>query len=805
VLVKKLFLEVSEMRGDERQAFLERECAGDATLRAEIEVLLACDELAEESPVEAAALLSLDAPLRPGMVVDGKYRIETIVGEGGVGIVYEATQLSLGRPVALKVIRGTGTSHPGAARRFEREARTVAQLHHPHVVTIFDFGVAADVGAFIAMELLAGRSLRDEIGEVGRMNSRTALVLMDQICAAVQAAHDAGVIHRDLKPENIVVEITADGPVVKVLDFGIAKLQGDLFAGTERLTASGATIGTPRYMSPEQCEGLEVDARSDIYAIGCVLYELLAGEPPFVGATAAEVILKHLREEPPPLSRVARDVPPAVDAALQRALAKDPKARFASVAELRAALDAALTRLAPGSPLDEAPRRDMGTIFLVDDNPNNLSFLAGILRDHGFRVKVSSKGSRALVAIAAAPPDLVLLDIDMPEMDGYEVCRRLKADPTMADVPVIFLSALDDVHVKVKAFGSGGVDYVTKPFQAEEVIARIESQLKIARLRAEVDARQRDLERRNAELVAMNEALLRANRRADRAFHAFSDVLPGTLFDLRYRLESKIGSGGFGVVYRAVHIGLQRSVAVKIFRPSGGRDTRASLERFRLEGVSACRVHHPNAIAVLDSGVSPAGSAYLVMELLEGRTLADEIRERGRLPLARSARVARVVCEVLDAAHTAGIVHRDVKPENVFLHRVGDDEVVKVLDFGLARLLDDEFDSRGRAPTLGGSMIGTPAFIAPERLLGDAYDGKADVYSVGVLVYEMLAGTGPFPASANRHAQIASSLIHAPLALGEHVCGLPPTFEATVMRALARDPADRPSARELGDALGAFA
>jgi serine/threonine protein kinase len=804
-LVKTLFLEVSELPQGERPAFLDRVCAGDGALRAEIEVLLACDELADESGprAEGAALLGMsDVPLESGSVVDGKYRIDTVVGEGGLGIVYGATQLSLDRPVAVKVLHGTASSRREAAQRFEREARTVAQLRHPHVVTIYDFGVAPEVGAYIVMELVAGRSLRAEIGESGQLSPRHALVLIDQISSAVQAAHEVGIIHRDLKPENVVVEITGDGPVAKVLDFGIAKLQGDLFEGTERLTASGARLGTPRYMSPEQCEGRALDPRSDIYSLGCILFELLAGRPPFLGATAAEVILDHLRHEPPMPSSIVRDVPEAVEAALMRALAKDPDARYASVAAFRSALDASLTNLSKSEP---ATRRGADTVFLVDDNPNNLSFLAGILRDHGFRVKVSSKGSRALVAIAAAPPDLVLLDIDMPEMDGYEVCRRLKADPSMADVPVIFLSALDDVHVKVKAFESGGVDYVTKPFQAEEVIARIESQLKISRLRAELESRQHDLERRNAELVSMNEALLRANRRADRAFHAFSDVLPGTIFDQRYRLESKIGSGGFGVVYRAVHIGLERPVAVKIFRPSGGRDARESHEYFRLEGVSACRVNHPNAIAVLDSGVSPGGSAYLVMELLEGRTLAEELRERGRFSLARSAGIGRDVCGVLAVAHAAGIVHRDVKPENVFLHHAGGGEVVKVLDFGLAKLLDEEFDSGARAPTLGGGMVGTPAFIAPERLLGDAYDGRADVYSVGVLVYEMLAGARPFPASASPHAQIAKSLIQVPLALGTRVPGLPQEVETIVMRALARDPGERPTAPELGDALGAFA
>jgi serine/threonine protein kinase len=403
----------------------------------------------------------------------------------------------------------------------------------------------------------------------------------------------------------------------------------------------------------------------------------------------------------------------------------------------------------------------------------------------------------------AEPPDLVMLDIQMPDMDGYEVCRELKADPATRDVPVIFISALDDVTVKVRAFKTGGIDYVTKPFQAEEVLARVESQLQIARLRKDLEASKRDLERRNGELVAANEALALANRRADRVFSALSEALPGILLDKKYRLEEKIGAGGFGVVYRAEHVGLKRPVAVKVFRPTPGNDSGEGLSRFEREGISACRVNHPNAIAVLDSGLSPAGSAYIVMELLEGRTLAEEMGESGPFALERAVAIAAPMCDALAAAHEAGIVHRDVKPENVFLHRGRDGEVVKVLDFGLAKVVGDETAAgQGASAQPSRSLVGTPAYIAPERLWGNPYDGRADVYSVGVVLYHMLCGEPPFRVPGGGfHALIALSVTRDPRPLREHRPDVDAGAEAVVMRALARDPAARPTAGELARGL----
>src|SRR5690349_14898572 len=214
----------------------------------------------------------------------------------------------------------------------------------------------------------------------------------------------------------------------------------------------------------------------------------------------------------------------------------------------------------------DAADTNKGDILVVDDNPVNLDLLSNMLLDRAYRVRVATNGRRALAAARSRAPDLVMLDINMPEMDGYEVCRQLKGDAATSDIPVIFISALDEAMDKVRAFEVGGADYVTKPFQFEEVLARIENQLKLSRLQRDLERKNGELTRKNEELVRWREALLHTQRRADNIFSALADVLPGTVLDEKYRLEDKIGSGGFGAVYSATHLALDRKVAVKIFR-----------------------------------------------------------------------------------------------------------------------------------------------------------------------------------------------------------------------------------------------
>jgi DNA-binding response OmpR family regulator len=445
---------------------------------------------------------------------------------------------------------------------------------------------------------------------------------------------------------------------------------------------------------------------------------------------------------------------------------------------------------------------ELATVLIVDDTPANLSLLSGMLLERGFVVKVATHGKRALAIAEASKPDLVMLDITMPEMDGYEVCRLLKARPETRDVPVIFLSALDEVGDKLQAFRAGGVDYVTKPFQVEEVLARVETQVRVRRLQRAVERRERELERQNAELARRNAELLQAQRRTDLVFSALAEVLPGRVLDGKYRLDQRIGEGGFGAVFRATHLSLGRDVAVKIFRPSRGNDSPAGLERFRREGATACRIDHPNVVQVLDSAISDEGIAYIVMELLAGRSLAEEIRAHAPMPPHRALDVAIPVCEVLAEASMRGMIHRDIKPANVFLHRGRGGEVVKVVDFGIAKLVGDAPDGDTEETTRSGIVVGSPSYMAPERMLDGEYDDRVDVYSLGVVMYQMLSGHMPFEGEKGSFAaQALRSLAEDPVRLRDWVPDLPLALETQVLTAMDKRREARPPASQLAIAL----
>jgi serine/threonine-protein kinase len=273
--------------------------------------------------------------------VIGSYRVTGVLGEGGMGKVYAAEHTLLGRAAAIKVLLPELSRSQEIVQRFFNEARAATAIRHPGIVEIYDFGWTPDGAAFIVMEHLEGETLRKRRGRAA-MPWSTALALTRQIAGALGAAHAKGIVHRDLKPDNVYLIADPEvpgGERIKLLDFGIAKLLG----ATEghHMTRTGSLMGTPTYMAPEQCRGVAVDARADLYALGCILFELCAGRAPFVGEGEGDVLAAHIHVPPPAVGSLARGVPGAVDALVQRMLVKAPSARIQTADEVIRAIDLA--------------------------------------------------------------------------------------------------------------------------------------------------------------------------------------------------------------------------------------------------------------------------------------------------------------------------------------------------------------------------------------------------------------------------------------------------------------------------------
>ena len=348
--VKELLARALERAPGERPVFLEGACGADTALRHEVESLLAAGEhtvgFLEAPPVAAAPPEGDGSELaaRLAAAVADRYALERELGRGGMATVYLAQDLKHDRPVALKVLHpeiaaGLGTE------RFLREIRLTARLQHPHILPVFDSGAAAS-RPWYTMPYVRGESLRDRLRREVQLSVETALEITRQIAFALEYAHREGVVHRDIKPENVLL---SEGQAL-VADFGVARAVGA--ASEEALTGTGMALGTPAYMAPEQASAGQVDGRTDVYALGCVLYEMLAGEPPFTGPTPQAIVAKRFAHPAPSVLIVRPNVPRGVDWAIQRAMAPVPADRFPSAAKFAEALDHSSS---PALPATEPP------------------------------------------------------------------------------------------------------------------------------------------------------------------------------------------------------------------------------------------------------------------------------------------------------------------------------------------------------------------------------------------------------------------------------------------------------------------
>jgi len=361
----------------------------------------------------------------------GAYRVLQQIGEGGMGTVWLAEHTMLGRRAAIKLLHPMFTQRPDIVSRFFNEARAATAISDPGIVQIFDFGHHADGTAYIAMEMLEGEPLDRRLRRLGRMAPADGLRILRQVSSTLGVAHARGIVHRDLKPENIFLVHDPEvfgGERAKVLDFGIAKLTGDPSIKTQ----TSAVMGTPSYMSPEQCRGAGgVDQRSDVYAIGCMIFSLLTGMPPFDAEGAGDIIAMHLREPAPLLSSRLPGIPPELDALVAHCLAKDPSHRYASGTDLAAAIGALLGTVS--SPQLSVPTGGIAMMRAAPISATTLSSAVGTSTSGGISPgapprRPSSRGLviGGLVVVAAGA---AIVAVAMKPTHGNEPVAAGSADP----------------------------------------------------------------------------------------------------------------------------------------------------------------------------------------------------------------------------------------------------------------------------------------------------------------------------------------------------------------------------------------
>ncbi|ATB37313.1 putative serine/threonine protein kinase [Cystobacter fuscus] len=425
--------------------------------------------------------------LEQGHLVAGRFQIVRALGEGGMGVVYEAEQFSLGRRVALKVMHPHIASAPGFAERFHREAQVLARLRHPGSVEVYDFGADEEL-IFIAMELVSGESLEAVLQREGVLSVPRAVGLAVQVLEVLRAAHALGIIHRDLKPANLFLESHPEGERVKVLDFGLATLSESWHT---RITQAGTAVGTPGFMSPEQMRGGLVDGRSDLYALGCVLHELLTGSPPFPVGPSVEVSAAHLYRPVPSLREARPDLsfPAPLESAVMRAMEKLPTARPVDAAAMREELLAVLAepvsaapparrgegkktgRPTPREVAPPGPVVGSAPVAVVSERTNASARLVESLNACGFQARFVEAaepllGFGALLVIAEGRASLAR-------------ARELAARPDVP--PVLVCGPAEDWELVTGALEGGVFDFIPLPPDPRDLTRKVSRAQKLKR------------------------------------------------------------------------------------------------------------------------------------------------------------------------------------------------------------------------------------------------------------------------------------------------------------------------------------
>jgi len=677
----------------------------------------------------------------------GKYHLLGPLAQGGMGALY----LAVGGDRGLERLMVIKTVLPHLAdaeyvARFRDEAKVVVKLSHGNLIPVFDAGLVGGE-LFLAMDFVEGRDLRAVWNRCAKKQVAfpidVAVYIVKELCRGLAYAHsfpDLHLVHRDISPPNVLVSYTGE---VKLTDFGLA-------SSTLKIekTAPGIIYGKVAYMSPEQARGEKLDGRSDMYAAAIVLWELLTGRQLFPPGKDQPQDLLARAKNPEPMrpSKRAPRVPVELDEICLRALAASKDDRYPDCDAMRMALQ---SWLAQNAPTTDGTRM---AGFLLE------LFAEDIQRE---RVERNELLSRVRTRALTLPPTDELRQI-------IEHAGRTDAaqDPAAShDAPVR----------KPGSVGRRATDRQDDPTDRRQAPDR------------------RNLPGKAATAENSGGAALAKQLHARLLDEAEPDLI-GSEVDGRYRVIELIGEGGMGKVYLAEHVEIGKRVALKVLHPSYSRMPDL-VERFRREARAASKIGHPNIVDVTDSGTTADGSVYFVMEYLEGVELGSVIEREGALDVARALKITGQISRALSAAHREGIIHRDLKPENIFLiARDGTADVVKVLDFGIAKTTEAEA-ARERRLTSPGMAMGTPEYMSPEQAAGRPADARCDVYALGAILYEMVTGVPPYSGD-NFMEILTKKATQDPPPPSQVRAELPSQVSELVMAAMARSPGDRPQTME---------
>jgi serine/threonine protein kinase len=671
-------------------------------------------------------------PVQPGQSSDAlvgtrlgdEYQVLELLGQGAMAKVYKAHQVTLDRLVAIKILTA---NTPDVVARFVHEIKVHSLLKHINIVEALDCVTDARSGqTCFVMEYLEGTSLQFLVrnNPLGVKSEEDIFFILSQVASALNYAHRQGVIHRDLKPANLVM-VEKQGEVqMKVVDFGMARLHEQI----QRFTKTGHIVGSPLYMSPEQCLGKELDPRSDVYALGLVTYELATGKAPYAAAaTLYEVMQSHCdpekKPEPVSLKNQTLRLCDRLDAILYIALETDPEKRFQTVKLFEEALKNWYQGVQKNMTQDEL---DLFPIC-TDDLP----------------------GSQRYVDPKTLPLGKYKKSAETPD-----------------------LASTDDLTIAIDA--DTGDDNLKRRTDTSE-----------ASVAGTTETKPRSGWRLPEKVSSHTAAGFGVVSGQELSFVRQSEPMVGTVMNNRYRVHEIIGEGGFSVVYRAQDQQSGKMVALKSLKFADGELS----ERFSREIKLHLDLKHPNIVKALER-VQIHNQTYFVMELLSGTALDDYLERE--FCVSDFNDICAMVSQLLDAlefAHDQGVIHRDLKPGNIMLIEQGGVLRVKVLDFGLAQIQDEM-----QRLTRTGMLVGSPAYMSPEHCLGRTLTIQSDIYSLGILTYELISGNLPYDGDSD----IAMVKAHCdkntlPMPLSQFRSDLPATeeIEGILARAMSKLPEDR--------------